>query len=58
MFCKKCHKRIVEKVRSNVDLSRGTVKICLCGNRDLFVHGPVIKRLVSEFGVHKVKKSH
>ena len=55
-FCKKCHKRVVKKIESNVDLSIDSVKVCMCDNRALLLHGTVIKRLASEMGVHEIKK--
>ena len=55
-FCKKCHKRVVKKIESNVDLSNDSVKVCMCGNQTLLLHGTVIKRLNSEMGVHEIKK--
>ena len=55
-FCKKCHKRVVTKIESHVVFTMDTVKMCMCGNRALLFHGSVIKRLVSEWGVHDVKK--
>ena len=55
-FCKKCHKRVVGKVENNVDLSVGSIKVCVCDGRVGLLHDVVIKRLVSEVGVHEVKK--
>ena len=50
-FCKKCHKRVVEKIESNVDLS-----VCMCGNQPILIHNTVVKRLGSEMGVCGMKK--
>ena len=56
-FCTKCHKRVVEKIESNIELSLGHSKICVCRGQGIKpIHGSVIKRLVSEMGVHEVKK--
>ena len=55
-FCKKCHKRVVEKIESNVDLSNESIKVCMCGNQFILLHNTVVKRLGSEMGVHQTKK--
>ena len=55
-FCKKCHKRVVEKIESNIGFSVGSVRVCVCDGRCAPVSGSVIKRLISEAGVHEVKK--
>ena len=56
-FCKRCHKRVVEKIDSTIDFSVGSVKICTCTGPILNLKGAVINRLVSEVGVSKVKKT-
>ena len=43
-FCKKCRKRIVEKLENGIDL----VKICTCRGRVSLVHNSVVKRRNSE----------
>ena len=56
-FCKRCHKRVIEKIDSTIDFSVGSVKICMCTGQILNLKGTVINRLVSEVGVSKVKKT-
>ena len=55
-FCKKCRKRVVKKIESNVDLSIESIKVCMCRHQFIFLHNTVVKRLSSELGVHEMKK--
>ena len=55
-FCKKCHRRVVTNIENHVDLSVGHLKIRVCSHRATPINSSVVKRLVSELGVHEVKK--
>ena len=55
-FCKKCHRRVVEQIENHVGLSMGSLKICVCSRRATLINCSVLKRLVSEVGVHEIKK--
>ena len=56
-FCKKCHRRVVEKIDNHLDLSVGHARVCVCRDRGIgLMHMSVIKRLNTEVGVHEMKK--
>ena len=55
-FCKKCHRRIVEKIENGVDCSVSSIKICMCTGQVFRMHGGVIKCLNSEVRVHRARK--
>ena len=56
-FCKKCHRRIVNKLDNSNQYSSDCVKICTCPGQGLLsVHRSVVKRYNSELGVHEVRK--
>ena len=56
-FCNKCHRRVVGKVDNCLDLSSDHRRVCVCRGQGIkLMHDSVIKRYVSEVGVHKMKK--
>ena len=57
-FCKKCHRRIVEKIESELDLSSSSIKICLCIRHNIDSTPGVSASVLSDTVALKIKKKN